>query len=259
MAAEAPLLSFYLSSMIFKSTNCIIYTLDADLIGKLIMNGHTLHYESDLESLLKDVKEQHPDLLVIDLLKKADLSAINSLMHVHGHTIIRGEVSLWAIDNDLMKNIILLPSGISNDSIIEKVAHIYESDNILWERPVKVLIIEDNVDIIEMYELAFQSKWYEVTRALDGLTGVTKAVTLRPDVIILDIMMPNMDGFEVLQALRNNTSLRSLIITNSNLEWVNEEKKVKELGSDFFLRKSEYTPLDVVGFIESILEKRRNA
>jgi hypothetical protein len=135
------------------------------------MNGHTLHYESDLESLLKDVKEQHPDLLVIDLLKKADLSAINSLMHVHGHTIIRGEVSLWAIDNDLMKNIILLPSGISNDSIIEKVAHIYESDNILWERPVKVLIIEDNVDIIEMYELAFQSKWYEVTRALDGLTG----------------------------------------------------------------------------------------
>ena len=110
-----------------------------------------------------------------------------------------------------------------------------------------------------MYELAFQSKWYEVTRALDGLTGVTKAVTLRPDVIILDIMMPNMDGFEVLQALRNNTSLRSLIITNSNLEWVNEEKKVKELGSDFFLRKSEYTPLDVVGFIESILEKRRNA
>jgi CheY-like chemotaxis protein len=69
-----------------------------------------------------------------------------------------------------------------------------------------------------MYELAFQSKGYEVTRALDGLTGVTKAVTLRPDVIILDIMMPNMDGFEVLQALRNNTSLRSLIITNSNLE-----------------------------------------
>ncbi len=70
-------------------------------------------------------------------------------------------------------------------------------------------------------------------------------------------MMPNMDGFEVLQALRNNTSLKSLIITNSNLEGVNEEKKVKELGSDYFLRKSEYTPLDVVNFIEAIIKKSK--
>lgn len=158
MGAEALLLSFYLSSMIFKSTNCIIYTLDADLIGKLIMNGHTVHYESDIENLLKDVKDQHPDLLVIDILKRADLSAINSLMHIHGHTIIRGEVSLGNVDSETMKNITLLPSGISNDSIVEKVAHIYESEVIPANRPVKVLIIEDNVDIIEMYELAFQSK-----------------------------------------------------------------------------------------------------
>lgn len=57
-----------------------------------------------------------------------------------------------------MKNIVLLPSGISNESIIERVSHFYEYDSIASERPIKVLIIEDNVDIIEMYELAFQSK-----------------------------------------------------------------------------------------------------
>ncbi|GAB0174694.1 MAG: hypothetical protein HHAS10_05730 [Candidatus Altimarinota bacterium] len=242
--------------MISKGSNCLIYTLDADLIGKLIMNGHSLHYVSDIENLLKEIKEQNPDLIILDLIRSVDLSAINSLMHVNNHVIIRGEVDLSSIEVEVMKNIVLLPSGISNDSILERVTHFYEYESIAAEKPVKVLIIEDNIDIIEMYELALQSKGYEVTRALDGLTGVTKAVTLRPDVIILDIMMPNMDGFEVLQALRNNTSLRSLIITNSNLEGVNEEKKVKELGSDYFLRKSEYTPLDVVGFIETILQSR---
>lgn len=75
--------------MIFKSINCLIYTLDADLLGKLIMNGHTVHYEANIENLLKDVKEQHPDLLIIDILKNVDLSAINSVMHVNDHIIIR--------------------------------------------------------------------------------------------------------------------------------------------------------------------------
>lgn len=241
----------------FKSSNCVIYSQDADLIGKLVMKGHILHYEENIENLIKDVREQNPDLLILDELKKMDLSTINSLMHIHGHIIIRWDIDLEKLDIADKDQVTVLPLDIPNDIVVEKIAHIYDSEKIIGNRPVKVLIIEDNVDIIEMYDIAFQSRWYEVTRALDGLTGVTKAVTLRPDVIILDIMMPNMDGFEVLQALRNNTSLKSLIITNSNLEWVNEEKKVIELGSDYFLRKSEYTPSDVVVFIETILKKSK--
>lgn len=47
---------------------------------------------------------------------------------------------------------------------------------------------------------------------------MTKAVNLRPEIIILDIMMPHMDGFEVLHTLKNNTSLQTTVIVNSNLE-----------------------------------------
>jgi DNA-binding response OmpR family regulator len=138
--------------------------------------------------------------------------------------------------------------------IIEKIAHI--DDRPMWNliKP-HVLIIEDNLDIQEMYMIAFHSKWYSVTASSDGLDGVTKAVSIKPDIIILDIMMPHMDGFEVLHTLKNNTTLKSTVIVNSNLEWVDEEKKVKELWADYFLRKSHYTPLEVIEFIETYILK----
>ena len=105
----------------------------------------------------------------------------------------------------------------SNDAIIEKISHINEQTQKTDTRP-HILIIEDNADILEMYDIAFRSRGYEVSTALDGLDGVTKAVALSPNVIILDIMMPHMDGFEVLHTLKNNTSLKSVVIVNSNLE-----------------------------------------
>ena len=54
--------------------------------------------------------------------------------------------------------------------------------------------------------------------AYDGLDGITKAAQIKPDIIILDIMMPNMDGFEMLKVLKSNTSLSTKVIVNTNLE-----------------------------------------
>jgi CheY-like chemotaxis protein len=69
-----------------------------------------------------------------------------------------------------------------------------------------------------MYVLSFHSRGYTVYEADDGLDGMTKAAMHQPTIIILDIMMPHMDGFEVLHALKNNTSIRPIVIVNSNLE-----------------------------------------
>ena len=114
----------------------------------------------------------------------------------------------------------------------------------------KILIVEDNNDIRDMYVLSFKSRGYTTYEGNDGLAGIAKAGEINPGIVVLDIMMPHMDGFEVLHTLKNNTNIRPIVIVNSNLEWVDEERKIRELGADFFLRKSQYMPLEVVQFIE---------
>ena len=85
-------------------------------------------------------------------------------------------------------------------------------------QPKTVLVIEDNHNINEMYAIAFRGEGCTVVSAYDGLDGITKAAQIKPDIIILDIMMPNMDGFEMLKALKTNTSLATKVIVNTNLE-----------------------------------------
>ncbi len=237
--------------MSFISNNCIVYSPDADLIWKLVISGHKVHYDEDILSLVKKISEINPDLTVLDLWKEVDPSYITALIQINGYLIIRGSLPLSIISEVNNEKIILFPTQASNTAIMEKIAHLGDtSDERGLSAKKKVLIIEDNLDILEMYSVAFTSRGYDVSLAADWLSGMTKAVNLRPEIIILDIMMPHMDGFEVLHTLKNNTSLQSTVIVNTNLEGVDEEKKVKELWADYFLRKSNYTPLDVVSFIE---------
>jgi DNA-binding response OmpR family regulator len=112
-----------------------------------------------------------------------------------------------------------MPPNISNDTIIDRITHLHDAPIGPTKSDQKsILIIEDNTDIVEMYTMAFQTRGYMVASATNGLVGITQAVSLHPDIIILDIMMPEMDGFEVLETLKNNTNIRTKIIVNSNLE-----------------------------------------
>jgi len=71
--------------------------------------------------------------------------------------------------------------------------------------PQKILIIDDDPDLIRLLEFRLKSKSYLVISALDGKAGVELAKLERPDLVILDVIMPGMDGFEVLHELRHNS------------------------------------------------------
>lgn len=117
----------------------------------------------------------------------------------------------------------------------------------------KVLIIEDNEDLNEMFKTAFEAKGYDVQISLNGMDGITKAAKFKPDAILLDIMMPQMNGYEVLSALKNNTDLESKVIINSNLEQDKDAEKAMSMGADLYLKKSEYTPFEAVDKVEELL------
>jgi len=119
----------------------------------------------------------------------------------------------------------------------------------------RILIIEDNRDLNEMFNIAFDENSFEIQSALNGIDGITKAAEFKPHLILLDIMMPQMDGYEVLEALKKNTSLDPIIVINSNLEQKKDADKALSMGAHYYLKKSEYTPMELVQAIENMLVK----
>lgn len=120
----------------------------------------------------------------------------------------------------------------------------------------KILIIEDNEDLNNMFKIAFEAKDYEVETSLNGIDGISKAAIFKPDLVLLDIMMPQMNGYDFLKALKENTSLKTIVVVNSNLEQEKDAEKAKTLGADFYIKKSENTPFETVEQIDKILQKK---
>jgi CheY-like chemotaxis protein len=118
----------------------------------------------------------------------------------------------------------------------------------------KILIIEDNTIIAMMYETKLK-KIYNVTIAHSGKEGLEKARIEKPDLIILDILMPEMDGFGVCRELKRNQLLKDIpVVFLSNLIQSNLLKQVKEVGALDLLHKSNITPSNLADKIREIFK-----
>lgn len=112
----------------------------------------------------------------------------------------------------------------------------------------KVLLIEDDSLMVKMYNMKFTHDGFSVETALDGEEGLQKAKAVKPDVIILDIMLPRMGGTEVLEKLRGDPKTADIpVIVLTNLNITEEDVvKCKDLGAKELLAKTEVTPQEVV-------------
>lgn len=120
----------------------------------------------------------------------------------------------------------------------------------MWK---KLLIAEDDKELYEMFKLKFQKGGFEVFIAENWFDAISTAVNEKPDIILLDIMMPNMDGFETLQTLRQQTSLDTKIFVFSNLKTNQHIEQAKQLWADDYLVKADYTPSQVYQKVVDIL------
>jgi DNA-binding response OmpR family regulator len=117
----------------------------------------------------------------------------------------------------------------------------------------KVLIIEDNQDLQKIYKYAFEEGGYEARVSGDGLGGITEVVDYKPDVILLDIMMPEMNGYQFIEALNNNTSLKIPIVVVTNLTQDIDKQQALHAGASLFLTKAEYDGPDLVAKVDELL------
>ncbi len=119
---------------------------------------------------------------------------------------------------------------------------------------MKLHIIEDDVSLREIYSTLFKVAGHEVKVSSNGLEAISEITDFRPDAILLDIMMPEMDGYSFLDALINNTSLSPVIIICSNLSDQTDIDRAMTRGADYYLRKSDYIGNQLVDAVTAAYE-----
>jgi len=125
------------------------------------------------------------------------------------------------------------------------------------EKKKKILIVEDDESLLNLYDKKFCNSGFIVIKAEDGGKGLEMAEKESPDVILLDIMLPVMNGFEVLKALKKKKILdRTPIVILSNYGEIQNVTEGLVHGAVEYLIKVEHTPEEVVNIVESaLLEK----
>lgn len=110
--------------------------------------------------------------------------------------------------------------------------------------PKKILIIDDESDILSMMGDTFQMEGYDVLTASDVATGMSKTLESKPDIVLIDVMLPDGDGFAVCKRIKSDRSLASkVIIMTSKIDAV-DAVKANEVGADdFTVKTSDLKPL----------------
>lgn len=118
----------------------------------------------------------------------------------------------------------------------------------------KVLLVEDDFSLRDIYSARFAAEGYTVVTASDGEEALAVAVREHPDLIVLDVMMPKISGFDVLDILRSTPETKaSKVIMMTALSQEADRQRGESLGVDKYLVKSQVTLEDVVGAVKTAL------
>jgi two-component system chemotaxis response regulator CheY len=118
----------------------------------------------------------------------------------------------------------------------------------------KILIIEDDPLMSRMYQKIFTFEGFQVELAVDGLEGIDKARTGKPTLILLDIMMPKMNGLQVLEKLKADAEMKKIpVVVLTNLAGQQDAEKALALGAVKYIIKSEYEPKEITNMVKEIL------
>lgn len=118
----------------------------------------------------------------------------------------------------------------------------------------KICIVEDDLPIAEMYEFKLRQSGYQVSIAHDGVSGLALVEKERPDLVLLDLKMPQMTGEEMLERLRATDwggGIRVIVLTNVSKD--EAPQKLRFLDVERYIVKAHYTPKQVVDTIQEVL------
>lgn len=119
----------------------------------------------------------------------------------------------------------------------------------------KIHLIEDDPLLSRMYERLFTIHDFDFMVDLDSQVGLERVKTEKPDLVLLDIMMPNLNGLEVLKLLKSDDTTKSIpVVMITNVEDDDTQKQAEELGADGYLIKSRFDPDETVEYVTKKLK-----
>ena len=120
----------------------------------------------------------------------------------------------------------------------------------------KILIVEDEKILVEMYKDRFVQEGFEVFLAFDSKEGLEMAKKEKPDLIVLDILLPRENGVYFLTELKNDLEISSIpVVVFSNYDDPETKKQALQLGVKDYLIKTNYTPKEIVDKIKNYLKE----
>lgn len=120
------------------------------------------------------------------------------------------------------------------------------------KRMPKILMIDDDPFIADMYVLKFRDEQFEIETAHNGKDGLKKIEEFKPDIILLDVVMPDMDGFQVLEEIKKKGVPHKIILL-TNLGQKEDVERGLALGASDYVVKAHFTPSEVVEKVRKLL------
>ncbi len=119
----------------------------------------------------------------------------------------------------------------------------------------KILIVEDDRFLRELIARKLTAENYQIIEAIDGEEGLKKIKEEKPDLVLLDLILPGIDGFEVLSRIKEDPSLASIpVIILSNLGQREDVERGMKLGAVDYLVKAHFTPNEIIEKVKQILK-----
>lgn len=121
------------------------------------------------------------------------------------------------------------------------------------DKKKKILLVDDDTSTRDLYANVFKNSGFEVLEASDGLEGLDKATKETPDVVFTGIIMPKMDGFQMMEAMKKNVATANIpILVSSHMGREEDRQKANVLGARYFIVREFSTPKEVVEKVEAL-------
>jgi two-component system, OmpR family, alkaline phosphatase synthesis response regulator PhoP len=117
---------------------------------------------------------------------------------------------------------------------------------------VKILIVEDNKSLNEVYKFILEKQGYKVSSTFNGAEGLKAAKAVEPDLILLDMLMPEMDGVTFLKKYNLSKNSKVIVLVLSNLDEDGEIKEARKLGAHDYIMKAATSPAELVAKVKEL-------